>query len=111
MTFAHSSGVMFEKFVTNANAGIIDQHIDAAHQANGLLKGILHPIIIRDIGDNGPSELRQILLNPFAGFLIAIKNADRRALFEKPGSRGRANTTGATSNEHTFALQASHGFL
>jgi hypothetical protein len=55
--------------------------------------------------------LRQILLNPFAGFLIAIENADRRALFEKPGSRGRANTTGATSNEHTFALQASHGFL
>ena len=49
-------GSDLEKVMANADAGIVDQHIDSAHDANRLVECGLHLLEVGNIGIEAPAK-------------------------------------------------------
>src|ERR1700722_3909501 len=97
-----------EEFVADADAGVVDEHIDAVHDANRVgHRGFdLHEV--GDVGDDGFGDERKLMTNGCTGFGIVIEDADARAFLEKARGGGSANAAGASGDEDAFVGQAAH---
>ena len=71
--------------MANADASVVNQDIDATHEANRIVECGLHLTEVRNIGVDGSGQIRQLLLDLLATFGITIEHATA-----EPSSRKRA---------------------
>src|SRR6266849_6268655 len=100
-----------EKVVTNADAGVVDENVDPAHNASGFREGCLHLLEVRHISRNRGRQAGEFVLDILASLVVAVEHAHYRALLEKAGRRRGADAAGATGDQDSFRFQAAHAFL
>ena len=102
-------GSDFEEAVADADAGVVDEHIDAAHGADRFGERGFYLHQVGDVGDDGFGDCRQLVTKGGAGCGIAVEDADLRTFFEKTRGGGGADSAGASGDQDSFVFQASHG--
>ena len=87
-----------EKIVSNADTGIVDKNVHAAHEFNGFYKCGAHLLQIGDISFENLDQARQFARDFFSSGVVAIEYANDRALLEKSRRSGSSDTASATSD-------------
>src|SRR5271165_6352610 len=85
-----------EKLVANADACVVDDHVQAAELAYNRSEGLLHLRVIGDIREERPGDCRDFLTDLLAGALVAVEDGDTRAFLQKARSGGRTDAAGTS---------------
>src|ERR1019366_7501628 len=104
-------GSDLEEAVADADAGVVDEHIDSVHHANCVGECGFHLHQVGDVGDDGLGDSRQLVTNGFARFSVTIKDADAGTFFQEACGGGCADSAGASGDEDSFVFQAAHRSL
>ena len=86
----------------NADAGVVDQDIDAAHQLDRFSERGLHLFEIADIGGERAREIGQFVFDALARRLIAVEHAHHRTFFEEARRGGCSNAAGPAGDQDTL---------
>ncbi len=97
-----------DEIVSDGDAGVVDEHVDRTHEADGFGKGTLDLVEPGDVSGDRAREFRKLALNFGAALFIAVEDNDAGAFFQEASCRGCADAAGASGDEDTFVLQTSH---
>jgi hypothetical protein len=97
--------------MTNANAGIIYQHVDAAHGANGLMEPGLDFLKFGNICAQNPRKFRHFPLDMFRSLRIPIQHAHNGSFFEETCGGGCADSASAAGDKNALSFESSHSVL
>ena len=89
--------------MTNTDAGIIDDHLQAAHDPGRVLHCGLDLGQVRHVGVNRPGQIGQGLLNPLPSFGVSVQHTHGRAFLQKSGRGCCADSAGPARNQDAFS--------
>ncbi len=95
--------------MANADAGIVNDDVQATESDDRIAKSVLYLPGIADIRPEAAYQSRQLVFNFLAGRSIAIKDHHAATLFDEARRGCRADAAGAAGNEDAFVFEASHG--
>ena len=94
--------------MADADAGVVDQHVNAAHRANCLGQRGFHLHQVGDVGDDGFGQTGQLVPDGITPLSVAVQDADLRTFLQKSCGGGGADSAGTTGDEYPFPCQTSH---
>ena len=97
-----------KEVVTDADAGVVDQHVDRSHAINRRGKCSLYLFQARYVSVEHPGQLRQLLGNPSSCLGTMIEDANGAVLLQKARRGGLAYATGSTGHQHVLTIQSAH---
>jgi hypothetical protein len=94
--------------VPNADAGVVDDHVQSAEAQNDVAEAVLHLPGVAYIPQKCSHDTGDLARDFFAGPGVAIENGHPATFFDKSGSCRCADAAGAAGNQNSFVPQASH---